>query len=110
MTGQERSILHVRPDELRNTPPLTPGIGRLVAQLSSPGLGSTSYVITGGAGPAPEWIVLDYPDGHHERAWRRLRPGTEGVLSYTLVEDDSSSGYVTALAEGTRELAVRSPR
>lgn len=110
MTEQERPILHVRPEELRNTPPLSPGIGRLVAQLSSPGLGSTSYVVAGGDGPAPEWIVLDYPGGLHERAWRRIRPRTEGVLSYALVEDDSSSGYVTALAEGDREPAIRSPR
>lgn len=109
MTEQERPVLHVRPEDLQNTPPVTAGVGR-VAQLSSAGLGSTSYVIAGGEGPVPEWIVLDYPGGHHERAWRRVRPCTDGVLSYTLVEDDSSSGYVTALAGGVRDPAVRSPR
>jgi hypothetical protein len=39
--------------------------------------------------------VLGYATGEHERVWRRSRKHTDGVLAYRLVEDDSSSGYVS---------------
>lgn len=87
--------LHIRSSELCSLPTAPLGADQFVAQLSSVGLGSASYVVGRRDPLAPEWIVLDYAAGGHERVWRQTRPHSDGVLTYALVEDDSSSGYVT---------------
>lgn len=87
--------LHIRSSELCSLPTAPLGADQFVAQLSSVGLGSASYVVGRRDPLAPEWIVLDYAAGGHERVWRQTRSHSDGVLTYALVEDDSSSGYVT---------------
>lgn len=93
--AQADLTMHIRSTELCRTPPAPLDDDQFIAQLGSVGLGSTSYVIGRCSPSAPEWIVLDYAAGGHERVWRRARPHTDGVLAYALVEDDSSNGYVT---------------
>lgn len=98
MTGrgpQAEQTLRIRPTELCRTPPSRLREDQFVAQLGSVGLGSTSYVVGRRDPHTPEWIVLGYATGGHERVWRRTRTHTDGVLAYALVEDDSSNGYVT---------------
>jgi len=93
---QAAQTMHIRSTELCRTPPASLDDDQFVAQLGSVGLGSTSYVVGRRDPHAPEWIVLDYATGGHERVWRRTRPQTDGLLAYVLVEDDSSNGYVSA--------------
>lgn len=93
--GQANLTLRIRATELCRTPPKNLDADQFVAHLGSTGLGSVSYVVGRRDPEAPEWIVLGYATGGHERVWRRARPHTDGVLSYTLAEDDSSSGYLT---------------
>ncbi|CAN7151316.1 hypothetical protein ACIPJ1_12610 [Microbacterium maritypicum] len=94
--AQAAQTMHIRSTELCRTPPASLDDDQFVAQLGSVGLGSTSYVVGRRDPHAPEWIVLDYATGGHERVWRRTRPQTDGLLAYVLVEDDSSNGYVSA--------------
>lgn len=98
MTGrspQAELTMHIRPTDLCRTPPTPSGEVPFVAQLGSAGLGSTSYVVGRGGSHTPEWIVLAYAAGDHERVWRRKRRNPDGVVAYVLVADDSSDGYVT---------------
>lgn len=88
--------LHIRPSDLRRTPPTALDEGRFVGQLCSTGLGSVSFVVGRRDPDAPEWIALGYSTGGHERVWRRGRQSADGVITYLLAEDDSSSGYVSA--------------
>lgn len=94
--AQAAQTMHIRSTELCRTPPASLDDDQFVAQLGSVGLGSTSYVVGRRDPHAPEWIVLDYAAGGHERVWRRTRPQADGLLAYVLVEDDSSNGYVSA--------------
>ncbi|PRB18279.1 hypothetical protein [Microbacterium sp. MYb62] len=94
-SGRPELTLHVQPVELCRTPPRSRRDDQFVAQLGSVALGSTSYLVGREGQSVPEWIVLDYATGGHERIWRRTRPHADGVLAYALVEDDSSNGYVT---------------
>ncbi|MDF2506981.1 MAG: hypothetical protein K0Q52_840 [Microbacterium sp.] len=87
--------LRIRSTDLRRTPPKSAGADQFVAHLCSTGLGSVSYFVGRREPEAPEWIVLDYADDTHERVWRRARTHGDGVLSYALVEDDSSNGYLS---------------
>lgn len=66
--------LHIRSSELCSLPTAPLGADQFVAQLSSVGLGSASYVVGRRDPLAPEWIVLDYAAGGHERVWRQTRP------------------------------------
>ncbi|MFJ6533329.1 hypothetical protein [Microbacterium sp. NPDC091662] len=93
--AQADLTMHIRSTELCRTPPASLDDDQFVARLGSVGLGSTSYVVGRRDPRAPEWIVLDYAIGGHERVWKRTRPHTEGELAYVLVEDDSSNGYVS---------------
>lgn len=93
--AQANLTLRIRPTDLCRTPPKRPAADQFVAHLCSTGLGSVSYIVGRRDPEAPQWIVLDYATGGHERVWRRTRAHGDGVLSYTLVEDDSSSGYLT---------------
>ncbi|NJI58573.1 hypothetical protein HCX50_03920 [Microbacterium oxydans] len=93
--GQADLTLHIRSTDLCRTPPKNPGADQFIAHLGSTGLGSVSYIVGRRDPETPEWIVLDYADDAHERVWRRARTHADGVLSYALVEDDSSSGYLT---------------
>lgn len=94
--AQAAQTMHIRSTELCRTPPASLDDDQFVAQLGSVGLGSASYVVGRRDPHAPEWIVLDYTTGGHERVWRRTRPQMDGLLAYVLVEDDSSNGYVSA--------------
>ncbi|WAA66226.1 hypothetical protein [Microbacterium oxydans] len=87
--------LRIRSAELSLTPPPRVAADEFVARLGSGGLGCTSYVVARREGTAPEWIVLDYAAEGRERVWRQVPSHADDVLSYVLVEDDSSSGYVT---------------
>lgn len=93
--GKTDLTLRIRPTDLCRTPPKSLGADQFVAHLCSTGLGSVSYIVVRRDPEAPEWIVLDYADDAHERVWRRARAHADGVLSYTLVEDDSSNGYLS---------------
>lgn len=93
--GRPHVTMRIRPSDLCRTPPAGAAEDRFIAQLGSVGLGSSSYVVAPREAQTPEWIVLGYATGEHERVWRRSRKHTDGVLAYRLVEDDSSSGYVS---------------
>lgn len=93
--AQADLTLRIRPADLCRTPPKSPAADQFIAHLGSTGLGSVSYIVGRRDPEAPRWIVLDYADDAHERVWRRARAHADGVLSYTLVEDDSSNGYLT---------------
>lgn len=97
-TGQADLTLRIRPTDLCRTAPKNLDADQFVAHLASTGLGGVSYVV-GRRDPeapeVPEWIVLDYADDAHERVWRRACAHGDGVLSYALVEDDSSTGYLS---------------
>lgn len=95
-SGRADLTLRINRTELCSTPPRRAGGDQFVAELGSAGLGGRSYVSVDIDERAPEWIVLDYAEGGHERVWGRAHSGTEGVLTYILVEDDSSTGYVSA--------------
>ncbi|KJL25295.1 hypothetical protein RN51_00743 [Microbacterium oxydans] len=95
-SGQADLTMRIRPTELCRTPPETLDGDQFIAQLGSVGLGSTSYVVGRRDPHAPEWIVLDYATGAHERVWRQTGEHADGVLTYVLVDDDSSKGYVSA--------------
>lgn len=93
ITRTPEQILRVHAAELRaeatDCPP-----DHAVAQLASPGLSGNSVVVVPTEPTPPAWIVLDYADGR-ERLWRR-RSDTGGTLSFALVEDTASTGYVSA--------------
>lgn len=93
--AQAELTMYIRSTELCRTPPIPLDDDHFVAQLGSVGLGSTSYVVGRRDPRAPEWIVLDYATGAHERVWRQTRQHADGVWAYVLVEDDSSQGYVS---------------
>ncbi|MGH3691770.1 MAG: hypothetical protein ACRDT7_16590 [Microbacterium sp.] len=93
--AQADLTMHIRSTELCRTPPAPLDDDQFIAQLGTVGLGSASYVVGRRDPRAPEWIVLDYATGGYERVWRRARAHADGVLAYSLVEDDSSNGYVT---------------
>ena len=95
-SGQADLTMRIRQTELCRTPPETLDGDQFIAQLGSVGLGSTSYVVGRRDPHAPEWIVLDYATGAHERVWRQTGEHADGVLTYVLVDDDSSKGYVSA--------------
>lgn len=87
--------LRIRSADLSSAPPRRVAADQFVARLGSGGLGCTSYVVARREGTAPGWIVLDYAAEGRERVWRQTRSHADDVLSYVLVEDDSSSGYIT---------------
>ena len=87
--------LRIRPSDLCRTPPTALDEGQFVGQLGSTGLGNVSFVVGRRDPDAPEWITLGYSTGGYERVWRRARRSADGVIAYLLVEDDSSSGYVS---------------
>ncbi|MBT2495935.1 hypothetical protein J7E45_09970 [Microbacterium sp. ISL-59] len=93
--GQADLTLRIRPADLCRTPPKSPGADQFIAHLGSTGLGSVSYIVGRRDPEAPRWIVLAYADDAHERVWRRACAHADGVLSYALVEDDSSNGYLS---------------
>ncbi|MFE7197863.1 hypothetical protein [Microbacterium oxydans] len=94
--GKADLTMRIRPTELCCTPPETLDDDQFIARLGSVGLGSTSYVVGRRDPHAPDWIVLDYATGAHERVWRQAGEHADGVLTYVLVDDDSSKGYVSA--------------
>jgi hypothetical protein len=87
------TALHVKVAQLRSTAPRQHGADDFVAHLCSPGLSGGSYVVGHGVIP-PTRIVLEYSDGH-ERLWRKVSRGRDGIVSFTLVEDSGSGGYVS---------------
>lgn len=94
--GSAGTTLRIRPTDLHRTAPAVRAADDFVAQLGTAGLGAGSFVVARHPGRTPDWIVLDYAADGCERVWCRTRHEQDGMPTYLLVEDDSSTGYISA--------------
>lgn len=98
ITSTPRLVLNITMDDLSTTPPAAAAAGTFAAILPSAGLGAPVYVTgTRADGQVADLIVLDYlaAGQAYQRTWGTPVELDSGV-SYQLLGDTSSTGYISA--------------